>query len=137
MASRSIRIFLVYAEEDYKFRDLMISQARNSRLGVEFADMPTKQPWVERWKGAVRTRTFECDGSIIFVSRKLKQGPGIKWELECVSNAGFPLLGVYTEKCDRSAIPDELDDSPVIDWNWPEIAGFIESLGKPARTAAR
>jgi hypothetical protein len=137
MAGKMVRVFLVYAEEDYKFRDLLINQARNSRQAVEFADMPTKQPWVERWKGACRTRTFECDGSIIFVSKRLKQGAGVKWELECVSNAGFPLLGVFVEKCEGNAVPEELHDSPVIEWNWPEIASFIASLEKPARSAAR
>ncbi len=137
MAGRLVRVFLVYAEEDYKFRDLVINQARSSHLPVEFADMPTKQPWVERWKGACRTRTFECDGSIILVSKRLKQGSGVKWELECVANAGFPLLGVYVEKCERSAVPDELQDSSVIEWSWPEIAGFIDSLQKPARRAVR
>ncbi len=137
MAGRTVRVFLVYAEEDYKFRDMLINQARTARLAVEFADMPTKQPWVERWKGAVRTRTFECDGSIVLVSKRLKQGSGVKWELECVFNAGFPLLGVCTEKCERSAVPDELADAPVIEWNWTEIAAFIESLQKPAKSAAR
>ncbi len=136
MASRSIRVFLVYTEGDYKFRDLLIAQARSSRLAVEFADMPTKQPGVERWKAAVRTRTFECDGSIVLVSKKLKQDTGVKWELECVSNTGHPMLGVYTEKCDEHSVPDELNDSTVIEWHWPEIAGFIESLGKPVRSAA-
>ena len=75
--------------------------------------------------------------SIILVSKRLKQGAGVKWELECVSNAGFPLLGVFVEKCDRSAVPEQLEDSSVIEWNWGEIAGFIASLEKPARHVAR
>ncbi len=137
MASRIIRVFLLYAEEDYKFRDLLINQARSSRLSAEFTDMPTKQPWVERWKGTCRTRVFECDGAIILLSKRTRQGSGVKWELECVANAGIPLLGVYAEKCDDSALPDELPDVRLIEWNWPEIASFIESLQKPARSAVR
>ncbi len=131
-----IRIFLVYAEEDYKFRDLLLSQAKSAKAAVEFADMPTKQPWVERWKGTCRTRVFECDGAIVLVSRKTKQGTGVKWELECALNAGIPLLGVYGEKCDYSSLPEELRDERLIEWNWAEIAAFIDSIHKSAKRSA-
>ena len=131
MATNLIRAFLIYAEEDYKFRDLLLSQAKASALAVEFAEMPTKQPWVERWKGVCRTRVFECDGAIVLVSKRTKQGTGVKWELECVVNSGIPVLGVYVEKCERSAVQDEIDDTQVIEWNWKDIATFIQSLQKP------
>ena len=127
MATRIIRVFLAYAEEDYKFRDLVVGQAKTANLSVEFADMPAKQPWVPRWKAACRTRAFECDKAIVLISRKTKQGAGVKWEMECISETQIPVLGVYTETCDKSAVPDELHDSRVIAWNWPEIAGFIQS----------
>ena len=81
MATRTIRVFLAYAEEDYKFRDLVVGQAKSSHLPVEFADMPAKQPWVPRWKAACRTRAFECDKAIVLISRKTKQGAGVKWEV--------------------------------------------------------
>ena len=54
MATSTIRVFLAYAEEDYKFRDLVVGQAKSSHLPVEFADMPAKQPWVPRWRAACR-----------------------------------------------------------------------------------
>lgn len=127
MATHTIRIFLAYAEEDYKFRDLVVGQAKSSHLPVEFADMPAKQPWVPRWKAACRTRAFECDKAIVLISGKTRLGAGVKWEVECITESQIPVLGVYTEKCDQSAVPDELRGSRVIEWNWPEIAGFIQA----------
>jgi hypothetical protein len=128
MATRRIRIFLVYAEEDYRFRDKLVKQAEGAKLPVEFTDMPNKQPWVPRWKTACRTRAFECDGAIVFVSGKTKQGTGVKFELECVTETQIPILGIYVEPCDKSAVPEELRDSRVIEWNWPEIASFLQAL---------
>jgi len=122
------RAFLIYAEEDYKFRDLVVNQAKTSHINVEFADMPTKQPWVPRWKTACRTRAFECDGAIVFISKKTKQGVGVKWELECVADTQVPVLGVYVEKGDKSLVPEEIGDSKLIEWNWSEIASFLQSL---------
>jgi hypothetical protein len=128
MATRRIRTFLVYAEEDYKFRDLLVNQAQKAKLAVEFTDMPNKQPWVPKWKTTCRTRAFECDGAIVFISAKTKQGEGVKFELECVGETQIPVLGVYVNAGERPAVPEELRDSRLIEWNWPEIASFLQSL---------
>ena len=136
MASPLIRTYLIYAEEDYKFRDLLMNQAKSSRLPVEFSDMPTKQPWVERWKATCRTRAFQCDGAIVLLSRKTKQASGLKWELECINNAQLPTLAVLAEKVEKAAIPEELDEARVVEWNWPEITAFISTL-KHAAGAGR
>jgi hypothetical protein len=129
MATQTIRIFLAYAEEDYKFRDLVVNQAKSAKLNVEFADMPAKQPWVPRWKAACRSRTFECDAAIVLVSKKTRQGAGVKWEMECIRDTQIPVLGILMEKIDSSAVPDELHDARMIEWNWPDVAAFIQ---KPA-----
>ena len=127
MATRTVRTFLIYAEEDYRFKDLLVNQARSAKLPVEFADMPNKQPWVPRWKATCRTRMFECDGAIVFISAKIK-GAGVKYELECLGEIQIPVLGVYVDKCEKSATPEELHDSRLIECNWPQIAGFLQSL---------
>jgi hypothetical protein len=121
------RIFLTYADEDYKFRDMVVNQAKTAKLAVEFADMPAKQPWVPRWKAAARSRAFECDAAIVLVSRRTKQGEGVKWEIQCITEAQIPVLCVFTEKCERSAVPDSLYGVRTIEWNWPEIQGFLQA----------
>lgn len=127
---------MVYAEEDYRFRDKLVKQAEAAKLPVDFSDMPNKQPWVPRWKTTARTRAFECDAAIVFISPKTKQGAGVKFELECVNETQVPVLGVYVEKCETTAaVPEEIRDSRVIEWNWPEIAGFLQSSGKTAADA--
>jgi hypothetical protein len=128
MATRTIRTFLVYAEEDYRYKDMLVNQARSAKLPVEFTDMPNKQPWVPRWKTTCRSRVFESDGAIVFISPKTKQGEGVKFELECVGETQIPVLGVYVDKAEKTATPEELRDSRLIDWNWPQIASFLQSL---------
>jgi hypothetical protein len=134
MATRTNRAFLVYAEEDYRYKDLLVNQARSANLAVEFTDMPNRQPWVPRWKTACRTRVFESDGAIVLISPKTKQGAGVQFELECVGEIQIPVLGVYVGKCEKSAAPEELLGLRLIEWNWPEIAAFLQSLG--ARSGA-
>ncbi len=130
------RIFLVYAEEDYRFRDLVISQAQSAHLSVEFSDMPNKQPWVPRWKTACRARAFECDAALVFVSSKTKQGTGVKFELECVRDTQIPVLAIAVDKS-GTPVPEEVSGAKLVDWNWNEIAGFLQSVSGPANARAR
>ena len=128
MPTSTVRVFLAYAEEDYRFKDLLVSQARTAKLPIEFTDMPNKQPWVPRWKASCRTRVFECDGAIAFVSVKTKQAAGVKFELESVCESQMPVLSVLVDKCEKSALPEELREFPAIEWNWPKIAAFLQGL---------
>src|SRR6185369_15540684 len=113
---------------DYRFKDLLVSQARTAKLPIEFTDMPNKQPWVPRWKASCRTRVFECDGAIAFVSVRTKQAAGVKFELESVSESQMPVLGVLVDKCEKSSVPEELRDCETIEWNWAKIAAFLQTL---------
>jgi hypothetical protein len=46
------------------------------------------------------------------------------------------MLGVQVDQHERGAVPQELVRWPVIDWNWPEIAKFIDSLTKGSTASA-
>ena len=46
-----IALLLVYAEEDYRYKDLLVVRPEAANLPVESAvDMPNREPWVPRWK---------------------------------------------------------------------------------------
>lgn len=130
------RIFVIYAEEDHLCFDRVSEQARAARLQVEFDRMQVKQPWVPMWKAQCRTRVFACDGAIAFISKRTQQGIGIAWELECAREGQIPILGVHVDKHNKGPIPAELRDSQIIEWNWPDIARFIQSPAGSMRTSA-
>jgi len=128
MPTRAIRVFLAYAEEDYRFKDMLVNQARSAKTPLEFADMPNKQPWVPRWKTSCRSRVFDCDAAVVFISAKTKQAAGVKYELECVVESQMPVLPVMVDKSGAASMPEELSDSQPIEWNWPQIAQFLQGL---------
>lgn len=121
------RIFVIYAEEDHLCFDRLSEQARTARVSVEFDRMQVKQPWVPMWKTQCRTRIFACDGAIVFLSKRTQQGIGITWELECARESDAPMLGVHVDKHEKGPVPAELRGARLIEWNWPEIAKFIQS----------
>ena len=40
----------------------------------------------------------------------------------------MPIIGVYVNKNDKGEVPPELKGKKVIEWTWPGIAAFIDSL---------
>jgi hypothetical protein len=123
------RVFVIYAADDYRHFERLSEQARSAKLAVEFDRVQAKQPWVSGWKGGVRTKVFQCDGAIVLISKKTSQG-GIAWEMECARTIGIPVLGVHVDKHERGALPEGLTAAEAIEWNWPDIARFIQSLAK-------
>jgi hypothetical protein len=131
---QATRVFVVYAEGDERYRDLLVEEAAKSRMAVELVCMPSKQPWVPHWKVTCRNRVLQCDGAIVAITRRTSRGEGVRTELDAVCEARLPVLGVFMEQ-PRAAAPEQVRDSTLLDWNWPEVAGFIRSLSRTSLTA--
>ena len=131
-----IRIFVIYAAEDHTLFDRLAEQARAAKLPVAFERMQAKQPWVPLWKSQCRTRMVSADGAIVLISKRTHQGAGIPWELQCAKEAHTPIIGVHVDKYEKGKVPDELASAQIIEWNWPEIQNFIQSVKRSSRTSA-
>jgi hypothetical protein len=121
------RIFIAFAKEDERIRDLIKGQSLNTASPFEYVDMSVKEPYSSEWKTRVRTRIRGSDGSIALLSKSSLQADGEKWEITCARQEGIPLLGLYIYKNDRST-PTEMGDARCIVWTWDGIADFIDSL---------
>jgi hypothetical protein len=130
------RIFVIYAAEDHQFFDRLAEQARTARLAVTFERMQAKQPWVPSWKGQCRTRMFNSDGAIVLITKKISKEAGVNWELQCAREAQTPVIGVFVDKFDKGALPEGFGDATTIEWNWPEIASFIQSVKRSSKTSS-
>jgi hypothetical protein len=127
MPVKLARVFIAYAEGDDAVREKLIQQARVARLAVEWNHMPSKLPWVPTWKGTCRNRVFESSAGIVLLSKKAVAAEGMKSELGFLVEAQIPVLCVYTDAA-RPTLPAGLDSAPVVEWNWPAIAQFLQSV---------
>jgi len=120
------RVFVIHVPEDYAAFDRLTAQARTAKLAVEFDRMQVKQAWVPGWKAQCRNRIYKCDGAIVLIGKKTNQGDAA-WELECASSFNMPMLGVYLDKPNPAAVPQELRDAQITEWNWPAIMRFLQT----------
>ena len=122
------RMFIAFAAEDAKYRDFLKGQAKNEKSPFDFVDMSVKEPWDRQWKTNCRTKIKACDGVIALLSKKTYNADGARWEMQCAKEEGVPMIGIHIHSDDKGAIPPELNGKKVIEWDWKEIAKFLNSL---------
>lgn len=117
-------IFIAFAIEDEKQRDLLKGQSLNTNSSFEYVDMSVKEPYDTEWKKRVRTRIKRSDGVIALVSKDSLQSIGQMWEIDCTQEEKKKILGLWAYKDDRTNITGL--NTKV--WTWRNIENFINNL---------
>jgi len=117
-------IFVAFAMEDEKQRDLLKGQSLNTATPFEYVDMSVKQAYSSEWKKKVRTRIRRSDGVIALISKSSKSSNGQAWEIACAKEEKVPLRGIWGYSDDRTNIPGV----NTVPWKWENIRKFIDSL---------
>lgn len=123
MANKKV-IFVAFAIEDERQRDLLKGQSLNTNSPFEYVDMSVKEPYSSEWKERVRTRIRRSDGIVALVSKSSLTSSGQKWEIECAREEEKPVLGLWIYKDDRT----NLAGVRTVVWTWDAIKNFIDTL---------
>lgn len=123
------KIFISFAIEDVRYRDLLVGQAKNEHSPFEFVDMSVKEPWSEKWKTNCREKIKGCHGVIALVSKNTKNADGQLWEVYCSKDERKSIRGFYISSDDKPAsLPFEFSGVGVYNWTWENIKNFIDTL---------
>lgn len=123
------RIFISFATEDARLRDLLVGQSKNDNCPFEFVDMSVKKPWDHAWKTQCRTKIKGCDGVIAIITRNTRNADGEIWEVNCARDEGIPCLGIWGHDDDRfMTLPQKLGTITIRNWSWPNLANWIRNL---------
>jgi hypothetical protein len=117
-------IFVAFAIEDERIRDMIKGQSLNTATPFEYIDMSVKEAYDEEWKKRVRTRILRSDGVLAIVSENSLISSGQAWEIKCAKDEGKPLRGIWGYKEDRT----NLVGVKTMVWTWDNIANWIDSL---------
>lgn len=123
MASPKV-VFVAFAIEDEKQRDLLKGQSLHPRAPYEFIDMSVKEAYDSGWKDKVRTRIRRSDGVIVLVSKNSTNSTGQKWEIACAKEEGKKVRGIWAYSNDRT----EIQGVTTYTWSDANISNFIDSL---------
>lgn len=123
MADKKI-IFVAFAMEDVRIRDMIKGQSLHTDSPFEYVDMSVKEAYDEEWKKKVRTRILRSDGVLVIVSNNSLSSTGQKWEIQCAKDEKKKIRGIWAYKEDRT----NLAGVNTMVWTWDNIANWIDSL---------
>lgn len=117
-------IFVAFAIEDARIRDMIKGQSLNTESPFEYVDMSVKEAYDAEWKKRVRTRILRSDGVLVIVSKNSLSSSGQKWEVQCAKEERKPVRGIWAYKDDRT----NLVGVNTMVWTWENIATWIDYL---------
>ena len=123
MADKKV-IFIAFAIEDVKQRDLLKGQSLNTKSPFDYIDMSVKEPYDKDWKDRVRARIKRSDGVIVLVSKNSLTSSGQKWEILCAREEKLKIRGFWAYRDDRT----DIESVNTKAWTWDNIKEFIDSL---------
>lgn len=123
MAAKKV-IFVAFAIEDVRIRDMIKGQSLHTNSPFEYVDMSVKEAYDEEWKKKVRTRILRSDGVLVIVSKNSINSSGQKWEIQCAREEKKKIRGIWAYKDDRT----DLAGVNTMVWTWDNIAAWIDSL---------
>ena len=118
------RVFVAFAIEDERMRDLLKGQSLHPKSTFEYIDLSVKEAYESGWKEKVRTRIKGCHGVIALVSKSSASSEGQMWEIACAKEEKKPILGIRAYSDDKSTIAG----ITVKDWSTDNLTNFIDSL---------
>jgi hypothetical protein len=125
----ALRIFISFAREDIRYRDLLVGQAKNNKTPFELVDMSVQEPFDDKWKSRCREKIKHSHAFIALLSKRTWRADGARWEMKCAAEEGIPCLGIHVRKDNKGAIPPELRGR-AIEWRWNSIARFISAIDR-------
>lgn len=123
MAEKKV-IFVAFAIEDVRIRDMIKGQSLHTNSPFEYVDMSVKKAYDEEWKKKVRTRILRSDGVLVIVSKNSLNSSGQKWEIQCAKEEKKKIRGIWAYKDDRT----DLAGVNTMVWTWDNITAWIDSL---------
>ena len=117
-------------DNDVRYRDFLIGQAKNPLSPIEIHDWSLKYAFDSKWKTQCRDRIRRTHIVIQLVGKNTHKALGADWEVKCAKEEGVPVFGVYIDKDNKGIIPPSLEGSSVIYWTWDGIANMVRKLAR-------
>lgn len=123
MADKKV-IFVAFAIEDVRIRDMIKGQSLHTKSPFEYVDMSVKEAYDLDWKNKVRARILRSDGVLAIVSTNSLTSSGQKWEIQCGKDEKRNIRGIWAYTDDRTNVAG----LNTMVWTWNNIANWIDSL---------
>jgi hypothetical protein len=116
-------------------KDFFAGQAKNSRTPFNIQDWSSKEHLPQReWEDLIESKVSKCNMLIVLVGKKTYTAKGVIKEIAFAKKNDVPVFGVYVGGAGTSTtLPDGLYYNRTIDWDWDEIADWVDQCMKEGK----
>ncbi len=109
-------------------KDLFVGQAKNSRTPFNIEDWSSKTHLPQReWEKLINDKIKKCNMLIVLVGKRTYTATGVEKEISFAKANDVPVFGVYVGGAGSStSLPEGLKRSRTIEWEWDEIADWVD-----------
>lgn len=114
--------------EDLK--KLFVGQAKNNRSPFSFEDWSSKSSLPQnQWERIIKEKIGKCNFLVVLVGKNMASATGVVKEIVFAKDQKVPIFGVYVDEANTSNfLPDGLQRSRTINWDWDKIASAIKQM---------
>src|SRR5437867_10417030 len=126
--ARTRNVFISFSIADEAQVNLLRSQAKDPRFGLEFRDYSVKEPFDEKWKANCRDRIAQTSATIVMIGEDTASREAVNWEIEESYRQGKKVIGVRISRERNDPVPPALKEhrAPIINWDLKAISDLLE-----------
>ena len=114
---RKPRVFVSFHTQDRHAKELLLAQARNRNIGLQFSDQSVNKPFNSKWKTRTKNRIGNASTTVVMVGKDTYQRPAVKWEVEQSRKAGNKVVAVQIHRDKHHRLPSGVRKSEEVRWN--------------------
>lgn len=114
---RKPRVFVSFHTQDRHAKELLLAQAKNRNMGLQFSDQSVNRPFSSKWKTRTKKRIARSSKTVVMVGKDTYRRKAVNWEVEQSRKTGNKVVAVQIHKDKHHRLPSGVKKSEEVRWN--------------------
>jgi len=126
---RKPRVFVSFHSKDRHAKELLVAQAKNKNMDLQFSDQSPSKSFNSKWKRRMKPRIQRASTTMVMVGKDTHKRPAVKWEIEQSRKAGNKVVAVQIHKGKHHRLPSGIKKKEETGWNVNKLSKRIRKRG--------
>ena len=114
---RKPRVFVSFHTKDRHAKELLVAQAKNKNINLQFSDQSVNRPFSSKWKTRTKKRIQRASTTVVMVGRDTYRRKAVNWEIEQSRKTGNKVLAVQIHRDKHHRLPSSIKKREEIRWH--------------------
>lgn len=110
------KVFVSFHNKDRHAKELLLAQAKNKNMNLQFSDQSVNKPFKNKWKTKTTDKIQNASTTVIMVGKDTYRRKAVRWEIEKSREAGNKIIAVQIHKDKHHRLPSGVKKSEEIRW---------------------